>query len=102
MESQRSKFGNHYHAGARDHFEKAAAAAPDYAPAREYYGQTLLAKGDREGAEIQLMWLKRLKADDLVKQLETAMAEAAPAESAGTATDPLADPPGRSTAKPDQ
>ena len=66
-------------------YEKCLGLKPDYAPAREYYGQALLAKGDREGAEIQLMWLKRLKADDLVKQLETAMAEAAPAEPSAAA-----------------
>jgi len=51
---------------------------PDYAPAREYYGQALLESGDREGAEAQLAYLKRLKADDLAKQLEDAIA-AAPA-----------------------
>src|SRR5204862_7923956 len=51
---------------------------PDYAPAREYYGQALLESGDREGAEAQLAWLKKLKADDLAKQLEDALA-AAPA-----------------------
>ena len=51
---------------------------PDYAPAREYYGQALLESGDREGAEAQLAYLKRLKADDLAKQLEDALA-AAPA-----------------------
>src|SRR5262249_33144011 len=49
---------------------------PDYAPAREYYGQALLESGDRDGAEAQLAWLKRLKADDLAKQLETAIAAA--------------------------
>ena len=51
---------------------------PDYAPAREYYGQALLESGDREGAEAQLVWLKRLNAEDLAKQLESAIA-AAPA-----------------------
>jgi len=66
-------------------FEKSVAAyeqclniAPDYAPAREYYGQTLLAKGDRAGAQVQLVWLQRLKADDLAKQLEAAIAAAPP------------------------
>jgi len=49
---------------------------PDYAPAREYYGQALLESGDREGAEAQLAYLKRLKADDLAKQLEDAIAAA--------------------------
>src|SRR5215510_10085875 len=57
---------------------------PDYAPAREYYGQALLESGDREGAEAQLAWLKRLKADDLAKQLEDALA-AAPATDDGKA-----------------
>ena len=47
---------------------------PDYAPAREYYGEALLESGDREAAEGQLVWLKRLKADDLAKQLELALA----------------------------
>ena len=51
---------------------------PDYAPAREYYGQALLESGDREGAEAQLAYLKQLNADDLAKQLEDAIA-AAPA-----------------------
>ena len=60
-------------------YEKCLDLNPDYAPAREYYGQTLLAKGDRKGAETQLSWLKRLKADDLAKQLETAIAAAGPA-----------------------
>ena len=55
---------------------------PDYAPAREYYGQALLESGDREGAEAQLAWLKKLKADDLAKQLEDAIA-AAPATDDG-------------------
>ncbi len=64
-------------------YEQCLALAPDYAPAREYYGQTLLAKGDRKGAEIQLVWLQRLKADDLAKQLEAAIAAAAPAEPSG-------------------
>ena len=47
---------------------------PDYAPAREYYGEALLESGDRQGAQDQLTWLKKLKADDLAKQLETAIA----------------------------
>jgi tetratricopeptide (TPR) repeat protein len=47
---------------------------PDYAPAREYYGEALLESGDREGAEGQLVWLKRLRADEFVKPLETALA----------------------------
>lgn len=51
---------------------------PDYAAAREYYGQALLAKGDRAGAEAQLAWLKRLEAGDLARQLEAAI-QAAPA-----------------------
>ncbi len=57
---------------------------PDYAPAREYYGEALLESGDREGAEGQLVWLKRLRADEFVKQLETALA-AAPATDAKAA-----------------
>ena len=68
-------------------FDKSVAAyehcldlKPDYAPAREYYGQTLLLKGDRQGAELQLVWLQRLKADDLAKQLEAAIAAAGPAD----------------------
>ena len=47
---------------------------PEFAPAREYYGEALLESGDREAAEGQLVWLKRLKADDLAKQLEDALA----------------------------
>lgn len=49
---------------------------PDYAPAREYYGEALLENGDLEGAQGQLAWLKRLRADDLAKQLEAAIAAA--------------------------
>ena len=49
---------------------------PDYAPAREYYGRTLLAQGDVEGAEAQLIWLRRLKAEDLARELEAAIAAA--------------------------
>jgi tetratricopeptide (TPR) repeat protein len=55
---------------------------PEYAPAREYYGEALLESGDRTAAEGQLVWLKKLKADDLAKQLETALA-AVPATDAG-------------------
>jgi len=54
---------------------------PDYAPAREYYGEALLESGDREGAQGQLAWLKKLNADDLAKQLESAL-EATPATDA--------------------
>ena len=57
------------------------AIQPDYAPAREYYGEALLESGDRTTAEAQLVWLKKLKADDLAKQLEVALA-AAPATDA--------------------
>ena len=49
---------------------------PDYAPAREYYGEALLEHGDLEGAQGQLVWLKRLQAEDLAKQLEAAIAAA--------------------------
>jgi len=55
---------------------------PDYAPAREYYGQALLESGDREGAQAQLAYLKQLKADDLAKQLEDAIAAAPAADDA--------------------
>ena len=54
---------------------------PSYAPAREYYGEALLESGDLEGAQGQLAWLKRLKADDYSQQLEAAIA-AAPAAAA--------------------
>jgi tetratricopeptide (TPR) repeat protein len=50
------------------------AIQPDYAPAREYYGEALLESGNRDGATAQLEELKRLKADDLAKQLEDALA----------------------------
>ena len=59
---------------------------PDYAPAREYYGQALLESGDRDGAQVQLAYLKQLKADDLAKQLEDAIA-AAPAADASKGKD---------------
>lgn len=61
-------------------YEKCLDIKPDYAPAREYYGQTLLLKGDRQGAELQLSWLQRLKADDLAKQLEAAIAAVGPGD----------------------
>lgn len=51
---------------------------PDYAPAREYYGEALLESGDAAGAGEQLAYLKKLNADDLAKQLEAAIV-AAPA-----------------------
>lgn len=57
---------------------------PDYAPAREYYGEALLASGDIEGAQAQLVWLKRLRAEDLAKELEASIA-AAPAPKAEAA-----------------
>lgn len=56
---------------------------PDYAPAREYYGEALLENGDREAAEGQLAWLRKLNAEDLAKQLEAALA--APAGEAAKA-----------------
>ena len=49
---------------------------PDYAPAREYYGEALLESGDIAGAQAQLAYLKQLKADDMAKQLEDAIAAA--------------------------
>jgi tetratricopeptide (TPR) repeat protein len=61
---------------------------PDYAPAREYYGEALLESGDVAGAQAQLAYLKQLKADDLAKQLEDAIAAsptAAKVKSGGTA-----------------
>ena len=72
---------------------------PDYAAAREYYGQALLAKGDRAGAEGQLAWLKRLKADDLAQQLEAAIA-ATPAADPERSKEPKAkEPTGAGTGK---
>lgn len=59
---------------------------PDYAPAREYYGETLLESGDVDGAKAQLVWLKRLRAEDLAKELEASIAAAAaPKPDAGKA-----------------
>ena len=46
---------------------------PDFAPAREYYGEALLETGDVKGAEEQLSWLQRLNAGDLVTQLQAAI-----------------------------
>lgn len=48
--------------------------APDYAPAREYYGAALLESGDLAGAEKQLEWLRRLGATDLAAELDRAIA----------------------------
>ena len=55
---------------------------PDYAPAREYYGEALLESGDLAGAGEQLAYLKKLNADDLAKQLEAAIAAAPQADAA--------------------
>lgn len=77
------------------------AIQPDYAPAHEYYGEALLESGNREGATAQLEELKRLKADDLAKQLEDALAAAPAADGSkdgkagkgkSTKTDAKADP----------
>lgn len=68
---------------------------PDYAPAREYYGEALLESGDREAAEGQLVWLKRLKADDLAQQLEAALAAAPAADAAKDAKDAKAAKPAK-------
>lgn len=69
------------------------ALAPDYAPAREYYGQALLESGNRKGAEEQLAYLKKLNAEDLAKSLEAALA-AAPATAEDKAkAEEKADPP---------
>lgn len=48
--------------------------APNYAPAREYYGAALLESGDVAGAEKQLEWLRRLGANDLATELDRAIA----------------------------
>lgn len=73
------------------------AIQPDFAPAREYYGEALLESGDRENAQAQLVWLKKLKADDLAKQLEDALA----AVPAGDATKDGKDAKGKADAKAD-
>jgi len=57
--------------------------SPDYAPAREYYGEALLESGDLAGAGEQLAYLKKLNADDLAKQLEEAIAAAPSADAKG-------------------
>ena len=71
------------------------ALAPDYAPAREYYGQALLESGDRKGAEAQLAYLKKLNSEEHVKLLEAALA-AAP-DPAGAKTKVEADKAGEKT-----
>lgn len=60
------------------------AIQPDYAPAREYYGEALLENGDRAGAQSQLEWLKKLNAGDLAKQLEAALAASPASDPAKT------------------
>lgn len=72
---------------------------PDYAPAREYYGEALLENGDLEGAQGQLVWLKRLRAEDLAKQLEAAIAAAPEALKNAKSAKPEAKPEGKSDAK---
>jgi tetratricopeptide (TPR) repeat protein len=46
---------------------------PDYAPAREYYGQALLEIDDVKGAREQLAWLRRLTEPDLTASLEKSL-----------------------------
>ncbi|MEQ1833885.1 MAG: hypothetical protein ABL977_12590 [Candidatus Eisenbacteria bacterium] len=72
---------------------------PDYAPAREYYGEALLENGDLEGAQAQLVWLKRLRAEDLAKQLEAAIAAAPEAVKNAKAAKPGATEKGKAGAK---
>jgi tetratricopeptide (TPR) repeat protein len=72
---------------------------PDYAPAREYYGEALLESGDLEGAQAQLVWLKRLRAEDLAKQLEAAIAAAPEALKNAKSSKPDAKPEGKADAK---
>jgi len=72
---------------------------PDYAPAREYYGEALLENGDLEGAQGQLVWLKRLRAEDLAKQLEAAIAAAPEALKNAKSAKPEAKPEGKVEAK---
>ncbi len=47
---------------------------PDYAPARQYYGEALAESGDLAGAEAQLAWLRRAKQDALAEELDRALA----------------------------
>jgi len=72
---------------------------PDYAAAREYYGQALLASGDRAGAEAQVAWLRRLEAEDLAKQLEAAIAAAPESDPASSKAPMPKEPAGSGTGK---
>lgn len=47
---------------------------PEYAPAREYYGEALIETGDLKGAHEQLVWLQKLKADEQTQLLQAALA----------------------------
>ncbi len=47
---------------------------PDYAPARQYYGEALAESGDLKGAEAQLAWLRNAKQDALATELDQALA----------------------------
>lgn len=53
-------------------YRTALKIAPDYAPAREYYGEALLETGDWNGAREQLAWLQKQGVDQ-AKELETAI-----------------------------
>lgn len=47
--------------------------APDYAPAREYYGEALAQSGDLAGAEKQLEWLRAAGHADLAAELDRSL-----------------------------
>jgi tetratricopeptide (TPR) repeat protein len=62
---------------------------PDYAEAREYYGQGLLETGDLEGAKTQLDWLKKIGNAELTASLEQSIREYEAEHPAAAAADSL-------------
>ena len=50
-------------------YEKCLAIKPDYAPAREYLGETYVETGDLTNAKIQLAWLEKMNEKTMVESL---------------------------------
>jgi tetratricopeptide (TPR) repeat protein len=74
-------------------YEKCLAIKPDYAPAREYLGETYVETGDVTNAKIQLGWLEKLNEKTMVESLRAqidAWEKAHPSGPAPTEADPKA------------
>ena len=82
------KLGDYPHSFAA--YETALRLKPDFALAREYYGEGLLETGDLAGAKRQLAALRRVGTPELIAELEGAVAryEAAHPAAGATPADP--------------